>query len=131
VKRYHTSLLFFPKPKELLDYIKNIPQHTNYPLNIFDPFQYYLNTTRFFYDTCANLYNAIPKEQLFDFRPDILDCYTHIGCGSIFDIVGSKLANANRLLAQHKLAKTNPITLQYLWKEQDIYYKSHPPKFTI
>lgn len=129
VKRYHTSLLYFPAPRTLMKFIEGINHHEqNYPFKPFDPFIYYLNGVKFFYDTCANLYNTLPKETLFDFRPDILDCYSHVGCYSILDDVAPKLKQGSRLKYLHKLASERPSELRYLWKEQDIFYKNHLPK---
>lgn len=128
VKRFHTSLLYFPAPKTLMEYLKSIPQRDNFPLDYFAPFIYGLNGVRFFYDTCANLYHLLAKERLFEFRPDILDCYSHISCGSILDYVVGKISGGQRLLKLHELAETDPDSLRYLWKEQYKFYRENPPK---
>lgn len=128
IKRLHTSLLYFGAPKTMMNYLNSIYQHRHFPLDYFAPFMYYLNQTKLFYDTCANLFHILPKEKQFILRPDQLDLYTHLGCGSILDYVIPKLSVGRKLFAHHELARDQKEYLRYLWKEQELYYKSKEPR---
>lgn len=81
--RLHTSLMYFKN----IEYVKEIlrlkfKQRVGglfTPLNYFKPFVSFKDGNVFFYDSCTNLYQAIGGE---NFTKEVLDCYTHLYCGS-------------------------------------------------
>lgn len=126
VKRLHTSLLYFPNPKELRKRIATITQAPNFPFNPFRPSIKYLAGKKFFYDTCANLFHFLYHDGAYKFNESILNAYTHLVSGSMLDLVADKIEGGQRLKYLHKLAEINPEAVKYLWKEQQQFYRESP-----
>lgn len=76
-----------------------------------------------FYDTCALLYQAIGQDRE-RFTQVQLDCYDHMNCGTISDIVAPHLTDI-RMREAHFAVFENPAILRGVWRQQEAWYKKH------
>jgi hypothetical protein len=127
--RLHGSHLWI-RPREVRPAIDSY--RSQFPVTPFNPganlfYPVYLpyaekgQLTNYFHDTCCLLYHAIGGEA---FTERQLDCYDHLNCGTISDLVAPHLpavdlAGLNRgLLAEPRRARG-------LWRDQERYYRKH------
>lgn len=76
--------------------------------------------TNYFYDTCSMLYHAIGG---LPFNEEHLNCFDHLHCGTISDIIAPHLSIGKDLVAKHQAAFANPQLAKGCWKHQNEYFK--------
>ena len=126
--RLHTSLLYID-PVEVRAamerYFSQFPETPFNPRpNLFYPSFHPLNQEgklqNFFFDTCSQLFHAIGGTP---FTEEQLDCYDHLHCGTISDLVAPHLTLGRDMGKKHQLIFNNPRIAKGIWKDQDEYYK--------
>jgi hypothetical protein len=127
IDRIHTSLLYISDPVKLRKLIK-IETCENYSVSPYQGFFCFSSGKKFIYDTFANICHMIGAENIYQFKPDILDLYTHLISGSMLDRVSAKLVGGSRLKDIHKLAETSPTLLRGFWRENDQFYRENPAR---
>lgn len=76
-----------------------------------------------FHDTCCLLYQSIGGRP---FGVDRLECYDHLNCGTISDIVGPHLKDL-RLREAHFAVFENPALAKGAWRDEERYFLAHQP----
>jgi hypothetical protein len=127
VDRLHTSLLYISDPKKLRELIK-LNTCKNYTVSPYQGFHLFFQKRKFIYDTFANAYHKIGRDNCYHFEADILDSYTHLISGSMLDYVSSRLPGGERLKELHKMAERAPESVRGFWKENDEFYRNNPPR---
>ncbi len=121
VERLHTSLLWVNPDavrKQLIEFKRRFPVSDFNPLaNLYYPLHVPPDT---FYDTCSMLYQAVGGQP---FTRTQLNCYDHLFCGTISDIVGPHL-NDGGMQARHQDYFKDPTSMRGIWKKQDEYYRA-------
>ena len=71
----------------------------------------------FFHDTCCLLYQAIGGQA---FTPEQLDCYDHLNCGTIADLVEPH--GHVGMVERQKAIYADPSRVRGIWRQQNEYY---------
>lgn len=125
--RLHGSFLYFNPANiaaRLVDFKHQFPDTPFNPLaNVIDPIVIPGTPHSFFHDTCCLLYQAIGGKA---FSVGRLECYDHLNCGTISDIVGPHLTDI-RLREAHFAVFENPALAKGVWRDQEKYYLAHQP----
>lgn len=139
--RLHTSLLFID-PARLRHmrkvYLEQIPTafYSPRPNLIYPqivplaipggmPVMYNMQQNLFF-DTCSMLYHAVGGRA---FVEDQLDCYDHLNCGTISDLVGPTMTDG-KMQEHHRMIFENPELAKGIWRKQQEYLESRSPNRT-
>lgn len=130
--RIHTSLMYI-NPKLLKEESdRNLKGCIVSEFIPFHPVCYPLVIPRdaknIFFDTCAFLYEMLPKQKVYSFGCKELDCYDHFNFGTISDIVLPRLNDGIAWKEAREEALKNPLLMKGCWKQQDEYYKQRAAK---
>lgn len=126
--RLHTALLYINPVlvrRKVDEYFKQFPD-TPFnpkpnPVNpTFVPLRIGILSRSYFYDTCSMLYHSIGG---LPFTFDQLDCYDHLGFGTISDIVCPHYRD-KAWREMHFAAFADPSLLKGSWKTDDLFYAS-------
>lgn len=125
MRRLHGSFLYVDPSKlkmQVEKYKNKFPQTPFTPVtSLFNPLIIPHVGQSIFFDTCAFLYHAIGGAE---FTHEQLDCYDHLNCGTISDIVSPHLTDIN-MSAAHKVLLNTPSLMKGIWREQDAWYAAH------
>lgn len=118
--RLHTSLLYVNPPRlraALAKYKEKFPQTVYTPsVDLFSPA---VVPGIGFYDGAAMLYAAVDG---YRFTERELECYDHVQCGCISDIVGPHIGDG-KMQERHKLIFENPQLLKGQWRRDEQWFK--------
>lgn len=126
--RLHTSFLWVPSPRRLLEEIAAI--RATYPE--FDPFgqrMFPLDGRWIRFDTASAAYMAMPR-RMQAFGPEELDAYDHLFAGSNLNLVGEKLDEQFlRVMSKaDEYARTNGSVPRGIWRQQQEWFESRKPR---
>jgi len=127
--RLHTSFLWFRNSQDIYKRYRArqqgelTPPFT--PYDPFTPFVYYHDGVMHFQDTATGLCDL---GTVGEFTERHLKHYDHLNCGTIIDVVSSKMQGGKDMLAFHKGVYENPELLRGAWKLWDTYYKTRSVK---
>ncbi len=124
--RLHTSFLWIPDPKKLMQEIWRI-KVARFDFEPFLSCSFALDGTWYRYDTGANLYAAL-SHKVNRFTEYHFDCFDHILCGSHLDWVYDKYdGKIGKMMTEvHKHAKAgNLAALKGIWKYQDDVFSKY------
>lgn len=93
----------------------------NPPANLIHPLVIPSGSESYFHDTCCLLYQAIGGSE---FNEAHLDCYDHLNCGTISDLVAPHVTDL-RMREAHFAVFENPLLAKGVWTSQDEYYRRH------
>jgi len=82
----------------------------------------FVNGVPVFWDSCANLYNAIGGTS---FTEKELDCYDHVNSATFYDEMLNEVEDKEAFKNQHLTAAYNPEQLRGFWKSTVTYYQKH------
>jgi hypothetical protein len=125
--RLHTSFLWVPSPRRLLEEIAVIraarPE--------FDPFgqrMFPLDGRWIRFDTASAAYVAMPG-RMQAFGSQELDAYDHLFAGSNLNLVGEKLDEESLRIMREadEHARTNGAVPRGIWRQQQEWFKSRKP----
>ena len=139
--RLHTSLLFID-PARLRHlrqvYLEQIPKAFYSPRpNLIYPQivplaaaggvpAMYNPQVNLFFDTCAMLYHAVGGRAFIEKQ---LDCYDHLNCGTISDLVGPHMTDG-KMQERHRMIFQNHELARGIWRKQQEYLESRSPNRT-
>lgn len=122
VARLHTSLFYVASTRALKQQMQqSFNPHCDKrftPVNFFRPTVVFEAGAPILYDSCANLYQAIGGES---FPNSILDCYTHLHCGSYVDETTETIPGLDKI---HCKAFENPESVREILKLENCLPKN-------
>lgn len=117
-ERLHTSFLWFSRPKDLIEALKEKyppgfdATRAYSPVDPFGPRVQFIQGHPFFWDSTANLYNMIGGTP---FGAAHLEAFDHLNSASFYDVMYERLANKAGFELVHKQLSKTPEALRGMW----------------
>lgn len=129
--RIHTSNMWFPNPTALRMRVEEIYPYSWQPAGEYCPCDFFYPAVKFlsgqpmFWDTTANLFNALPEKEVAYFNDKHKAAFDHLNSASFFDVMCERMDDSSGMRMAHLegVKPENRHLLKNLWQYVDAYYR--------